>query len=119
MKSKWLYGKINCTITKSKGIIGMYKIIKMIHLCAGVIGSILIFIMAVTGILLNHRSLIGYSSDVEIQLQDFLYGLHTGIVDDVSFIWLTDLGAICMIILSITGIWLWIKQLLSKKRAKK
>jgi hypothetical protein len=97
----------------------MYRVLKMIHVCTGVIGAILIVIMAVTGILLNHRSFIGYSSNIEIQLQEFLFGLHTGIVGHVSFIWLTDLGAICMIILSVTGIWLWIKQLLSKKAAKK
>ena len=97
----------------------MFKILRMIHLTAGVIGSLLVLLMAITGLLLNHRSLIGYSSDSTMKLQEFIFALHSGNVGTTSIIWITDLGAICMIVLSITGIWMWGNLIFSRKRRKK
>jgi hypothetical protein len=94
----------------------MYKILKVIHHTAGLIGSILVLLMAITGILLNHRSLIGYSSNTAMKLQEFIFALHSGNIGSISIVWLTDLGAICMIVLSISGIWMWLNLMLRKKR---
>lgn len=92
----------------------MYKILKMIHYTAGLVGSLLVLLMALTGILLNHRSLIGYSSNTSMKLQEFIFALHSGTVGNTSIVWLTDLGAICMIALSITGVWMWVNVILRK-----
>lgn len=94
----------------------MYKIIRQIHRIAGVVGSILVLIMAITGLLLNHKSFIGYNSEMEMKLQKFIFALHSGSIGNISIIWLTDLCAICMIILSITGIWIWFKGNLYTKK---
>jgi hypothetical protein len=96
----------------------MYKILKMIHLTAGLMGSLLVLLMAITGLLLNHRSLIGYSSNSTMKLQEFIFALHSGNVGNTSIIWLTDLGAICMIVLSITGIWMWGNLIFRRKRRR-
>lgn len=96
----------------------MYKILKIIHHTAGLIGSILVLFMAITGLLLNHRSFIGYSSNSAMKLQEFIFALHSGSVGSTSFVWLTDLGAICMIALSISGVWMWVNLLIRKKRRK-
>ncbi|MGG2092617.1 hypothetical protein AB1283_07845 [Bacillus sp. S13(2024)] len=93
----------------------MLRILRVIHRIAGIIGALLVLIMAITGILLNHRSLIGYNSDTAMKMQMFLFSLHSGTLGNISIKWLTDLGAICMIILSITGIWMWFK---TKHRTK-
>ncbi|MED0674804.1 hypothetical protein ABEV55_09295 [Aneurinibacillus thermoaerophilus] len=87
----------------------MYRITRLIHRIAGIIGAILMLIMAITGLLLNHRSFIGYSSEMEMKLQKFIFGLHSGTIGKMSIVWLTDVGAICMIVLSMTGIWMWFK----------
>lgn len=47
----------------------MYRITRLIHRIAGIIGAILMLIMAITGLLLNHRSFIGYSSEVDTRLK--------------------------------------------------
>jgi hypothetical protein len=94
----------------------MYKILKMIHHTAGLVGSLLVLLMAITGILLNHRSLIGYSSNTAFELQKFIFALHSGNVGNTSIVWLTDLGAICMIVLSISGVWMWVNLIVRKKR---
>jgi hypothetical protein len=93
----------------------MYKILKVIHHIAGLIGSLLVLLMAITGILLNHRSLIGYSSNTAFELQKFIFALHSGSVGNTSIVWLTDLGAICMIVLSISGVWMWVNLIIRKK----
>lgn len=95
----------------------MARILKIIHQVAGLIGALLVSIMAVTGILLNHRSLIGYSSDAAMKLQNLIFALHSGELNGTSFVWLTDLGAICMIVLSVTGIWMWVT--VTMKRIRK
>lgn len=87
----------------------MYKTLRQLHRITGIIGSILVLIMAITGLLLNHRSLIGYHPEMEMKLQKFIFALHSGSAGSISIVWLTDLGAICMIVLSITGIWMWFK----------
>ncbi|WP_397539196.1 hypothetical protein [Rummeliibacillus pycnus] len=97
----------------------MYKILKIIHHTAGLTGSILVLLMAITGILLNHRSLIGYSSNREMKLQEFIFALHSGHVGNTSIIFLTDLGAICMIVLSISGVWMWVNLIIKKRKKKK
>lgn len=97
----------------------MYKILKIIHHTAGLIGSLLVLLMAITGILLNHRSLIGYSSDRAMKLQEFIFALHSGNVGNTSIVWLTDLGAICMIVLSISGVWMWVNVIVIKRRRDK
>ncbi|MDP4147586.1 MAG: hypothetical protein Q8936_24485 [Bacillota bacterium] len=97
----------------------MYKILRMIHHTAGLVGSLLVLLMSITGILLNHRSLIGYSSNTAMKLQEFIFAIHSGNVGDTSIIWLTDLGAICMIVLSITGVWMWVNLISKKKRRNK
>ncbi|MED1203615.1 hypothetical protein [Heyndrickxia acidicola] len=98
----------------------MFRSIRIIHRVTGIIGSIIVLVMAITGLLLNHRSLIGYNSTFAFQLQQFIFSLHSGAVDNVSFIWVTDLGAICMIVFSITGITMWFNiQRRNKKRNKK
>lgn len=97
----------------------MYKILKVIHHTAGLVGSLLVLLMAITGILLNHRSLIGYSSNSAMELQKFIFALHSGNVNNSSFVWLTDLGAICMIVLSISGVWMWFNLILRKRRRSK
>ena len=94
----------------------MYKILKMIHHTAGLIGSMLVLLLAITGILLNHRSLIGYDSNEAMTLQEFIFALHSGNVGSTSIVWLTDLGAICMIVLSISGVWMWLDLFLKKRR---
>lgn len=94
----------------------MYKILKMIHYTAGLIGSILVLLMAITGILLNHRSLIGYDSNEAMKLQEFIFALHSGNVGSTSIVWLTDLGAICMMVLSISGVWMWLNLFFKKRR---
>lgn len=85
------------------------KYLRLIHSIAGIIGSVIVLVIAITGIFLNHRSWIGYSSETSLKLQKFLFGLHSGIVGSVSIKWVTDLGAICMIVLSLTGILIWFK----------
>lgn len=97
----------------------MYKILKMIHRTVGLIGSVLVLLMSITGILLNHRSLIGYSSNTAFELQKFIFALHSGSVGSTSIVWLTDLGAICMIVLSISGVWMWVNLIFKKGRRKK
>jgi hypothetical protein len=97
----------------------MYRIIRVIHRITGIIGAILVLIMAITGLLLNHRSFIGYSSDMEMKLQKFIFGLHSGMIGNTSIVWLTDVGAICMISLSISGIWMWLNLMLIKRRREK
>ncbi|MCQ6282794.1 PepSY domain-containing protein [Bacillus sp. EB600] len=97
----------------------MYKILKMIHHTAGLVGSLIVLLMAITGILLNHRSLIGYSSNTAMKLQEFIFALHSGNAGNTSFVWLTDLGAICMIMLSISGVWMWVNLMLRKRRREK
>lgn len=96
----------------------MIKLLKIIHHTAGLIGSILVLLMALTGILLNHRSLIGYSSNTSMKLQEFIFALHSGNIQNTSFVWLTDLGALCMIVLSISGVWMWLNLILKKRRKK-
>ncbi len=86
----------------------MFRILRIIHMTTGVIGALIILVMSITGLLLNHQSLIGFSTVKQLKLQKFIFGLHTGAIGNVSFVWVTDLGAICMIVLSITGLWLWI-----------
>jgi hypothetical protein len=97
----------------------MYKTLKVIHHTAGLIGSLLVLLMAITGIFLNHRSLIGYSSNSAMKLQEFIFALHSGNVGNTSIIWLTDLGALCMIVLSFTGIWMWVNLMIKKRRRNK
>ncbi|WEG13667.1 hypothetical protein PU629_04685 [Pullulanibacillus sp. KACC 23026] len=97
----------------------MQKLLRVIHRTAGLIGALFILFMAVTGILLNHRSLIGYSSNTQRKMQEFIFGLHSGNIGNLSIVWFTDLGAVCMIVLSLTGIWMWLDLLLRKKRRKK
>jgi hypothetical protein len=97
----------------------MYKILKIVHHTAGLIGSLLVFFMALTGIFLNHRSLIGYSSNAALKLQEFIFALHSGNVGNLSIVWLTDLGAICMIVLSISGVWMWVNVSVRRKRRGK
>lgn len=97
----------------------MYKILKIIHHTAGLIGALLVLLMSITGILLNHRSLIGYSSDTAMKLQEFIFALHSGNIGNFSFVWLTDLGAICMISLSISGVWMWVNLILKKRKGSK
>lgn len=92
----------------------LLKTIRTIHQMAGVIGAILILIMGITGILLNHKSWIGYHSKTAFQMQKWIFGLHSGALGHTSFVWLTDLGALCMITLSMTGLWLWINVTLRK-----
>jgi hypothetical protein len=70
------------------------------------IGAFLVLLMAITGLLLNHRSWIGYGSETELKLQKFVFGIHSGMLGNMSILWLTDLGAICMIVLSLTGLWM-------------
>lgn len=93
----------------------MLRILKIVHITSGVIGAVIVLVMSITGLLLNHRSLIGYSTETSVALQKFIFGLHSGTIGKHSIIWLTDLGAICMMILSITGIWMW-GSLLMKRR---
>lgn len=90
--------------------------LKVIHQTAGLIGAILVLVMAITGILLNHRSLIGYSSEQTINMQNFIFALHSGAIGSVTFVWITDLGAFCMVVLSITGVWMWIQHLSFKQK---
>jgi hypothetical protein len=87
----------------------MNRIARAIHRIAGMIGAVIVLIMAITGILLNHRSWIGYSSDTSMKLQQLIFALHSGAIGSVSIKWITDLGAICMVVLSITGILIWFK----------
>lgn len=96
----------------------MYRILKALHHTAGLIGSILVLLMSITGILLNHRSLIGYSSNTAMKLQEFIFALHSGNIGNYSIVWLTDLGAICMIVLSISGVWMWANLFFKKRRVK-
>lgn len=97
----------------------MYKMLKMIHHTAGLVGSLIVLLMAITGILLNHRSFIGYSSNTAMKLQEFIFALHSGAIGNASIVWLTDLGAICMIVLSISGVWMWFNLILKMKRRNK
>lgn len=98
----------------------MFRI--LIHQTAGIIGAAIVFIMGLTGILLNHRSLIGYNSETSMSMQKFIFALHSGALGNMSIVWLTDLGAVCMIVLSITGVWMWgkhYKDVLVTKRRKR
>lgn len=104
---------------KMMRVLFMYKVLKTIHLTAGLVGSLLVLLMAVTGILLNHRSLIGYSSNTTMRLQEFIFAIHSGTIGNTSIVWLTDLGAICMIILSLSGIWMWIHFIIKIRNRKK
>jgi hypothetical protein len=63
--------------------------------------------MAITGLLLNHRSWIGYGSNNALEMQKWIFGIHSGVLGNTSIEWLTDFGALCMIVFSLTGIWLW------------
>ena len=96
----------------------MRRILRFIHRTLGLIGSLIILMMAITGLLLNHRGIIGYSSASAYKLQEFLFAIHSGELGDINFVWVTDLGAVCMIVLSITGIWMWVDLFLEKWRKK-
>ncbi|SFD64490.1 hypothetical protein SAMN05428981_1011250 [Bacillus sp. OV194] len=87
----------------------MYRLMKTIHRIFGITGSLLVLLMAITGLLLNHRSWIGYGSNNDLIMQKWIFGIHSGVLGDTSIVWLTDLGAICMIVFSLMGIWLWFK----------
>jgi hypothetical protein len=102
---------------KNRSIV-MHRTIRLIHRITGIVGSILVLIMAITGILLNHRSWIGYSSVTEMKLQKFIFALHSGRIGQISVLWLTDLASICMIVLSITGIYIWLRGSSSKSYKK-
>ncbi|MCO7175490.1 PepSY domain-containing protein [Sporolactobacillus kofuensis] len=97
----------------------MFKYLRMIHYTAGLVGSIIVLLMAVTGILLNHRTLIGYSSKTSMRMQELIFALHSGNIGNTSIVWVTDLGAICMIVLSISGIWMWISFVLKIRKGKR
>ncbi len=97
----------------------MYKILRVIHRSAGLIGSLILLVMSITGILLNHHALIGYSSKTDQKLQEFIFALHSGNIGSFSIVWLTDLGAICMIALSFSGIWMWFELFRKKRRRKR
>lgn len=97
----------------------MYKIIRIVHRTVGLIGALIILFMSITGILLNHHSLIGYSSQTARKLQEVIFALHSGNIGNISIVWITDLGAICMIVLSFSGIWMWVELFLKKRRRKK
>lgn len=97
----------------------MLKILRMIHFTAGLVGAVIILIMSITGLLLNHRSLIGYSSDTSIGLQKLVFAVHSSRIGNVSVVWLTDLGAVCMIVLTITGLWMWLKMIIHKRHTRK
>jgi hypothetical protein len=92
----------------------MYRFLRIVHRVTGLIGAIIVLLMAISGLLLNHRSFIGYNSDAEMKLQNFIFGLHSGTVGNVSIVWITDFGAICMIVLSISGIWMWVNTRMTK-----
>lgn len=85
----------------------MFRVLKILHQIAGLLGSLLVLMMAITGLLLNHRSLIGYSTETAMKLQKLLFALHSGTIENISMVWLTDVGALCMIVLSMTGVWIW------------
>ncbi len=97
----------------------MLRILRIIHMTAGVIGALIILVMSITGLLLNHQSVIGFSSAEQLKLQKIIFGLHSGAIGNVSFVWLTDLGAVCMIVLSITGLWLWFSIAIRRTRVLK
>jgi hypothetical protein len=82
--------------------------LRTVHMTMGLIGALLIMLMSVTGLLLNHKSLIGYSTSTEFKLQELIFSVHSGSLGNTKIVWLTDLAAICMLTLSITGIWIWI-----------
>jgi hypothetical protein len=87
----------------------MYLFIKTIHKIFGIIGSLFVLFMAISGLFLNHRSFVGYGSSDAVEMQKLIFGIHSGVIGNVSIVWLTDLGAFCMIVFSLTGIWLWFK----------
>lgn len=97
----------------------MGSTIRFIHRTLGLIGSLIILMMAITGLLLNHREIIGYSTASAYKLQEFLFALHSGEIGNTNFVWITDFGAICMIVLSITGISMWFELLLVKLKGRK
>lgn len=97
----------------------MLKWFRILHRTAGIIGAVLILFIAVTGLLLNHRSIIGFNSERKMELQKIIFALHSGTAGGTSIIWLTDMGAVCMIILSVTGVWMWFKGKNIPKRSKR
>ncbi|MNV47406.1 PepSY-associated TM helix [compost metagenome] len=97
----------------------MLKILRLIHKMAGLAGALLIVFMAVTGLLLNHREWIGYNTGREMELQKLIFALHSGAVGGGAFRWLTDIAAICMIVLSVTGTWMWFRGAAAARRAKR
>ncbi|WP_100487340.1 hypothetical protein [Sporolactobacillus pectinivorans] len=97
----------------------MLKILRFIHYTAGMVGSLIVLLMSITGILLNHRSLIGYSSAASMKIQTLIFALHSGYVGNTSIVWLTDIGAICMIVLSISGVWMWISFVIKISKGRK
>ncbi|MFT8315287.1 MAG: hypothetical protein ABF633_13730 [Clostridium sp.] len=86
----------------------MFSKLKTIHEITGLISSLLILIMCITGFLLNNKSIIGYSTDTELNIQKFIFALHTGTIGNISIVWLINIGALCMIICTITGIIMWV-----------
>lgn len=97
----------------------MFRLLRVTHKITGTIGAFLIIGMAITGLLLNHRSWIGYSSPLEIRIQQIIFEVHSGKTDGLTFVWATDLSAFCMIVLSITGLWLCVPSTFRKKFRRK
>ena len=119
------------------------------HLWVGVIVSFLAISLSVTGIMLNHKRVLGFMPETEVERPDafdvslplpelaageslkvvvevtlalddgevlvvglrndvFLEKLHSGEIFGDAWILLSDFGAVALIILLLTGFWIWL-----------
>lgn len=97
-----------------QNVASIRRCLRILHRTLGLFGSLIILPMSCTGLLLNHKSLIGYSSNTQMKLQELIFAFHTGSIGGQNLTLVTDFSAICMIVLSISGIWMWTDMFIKK-----
>lgn len=101
------------------------------HRRIGIASAFFVFVLSITGIILNHNSALGLHKDFitsdwllswygydstadyagEILTMDrIILDLHTGRFFGEAGVWVMDIAAIAFIILSITGIVMWMRR---------
>lgn len=117
---------------------------RKLHLWIGLLTSVLLLVEAVTGLIMMEPWLIGGEAhghggeggrrpegelppgvggasvvSTAFSLQRFIRNLHAGRIGNIDITWLTDLAAVSIIVLTVTGIYLSIRILRAEKKKKR
>jgi hypothetical protein len=91
----------------------MYKMMRNIHLWLGLVLALFILLEACTGLLQAEPWLLGMGE--EEMHEHFTNALHEGRLGDVSVKWVIDTTAVGLIVLTLTGIYLSVPLLKSRR----